>query len=76
MKKEDWIKVTDRLPEAKYRTEEKGYSEGVLVFVKIPFGYRLTDAIYDYADEQWYGNHDDIIEGVTHWMPIISPEEN
>lgn len=76
MKAEDWIKVTDRLPEAEYRLEEKGYSKGVLVIVREPCYYTMMDAIYDYADGQWYDSNDDIIEGVTHWMPIVLPKED
>lgn len=75
MKAEDWIKVTDRLPEAQYRLEEKGYSKGVLVIVGEPRCYTMMDAIYDYADGQWYDSNDDIIEGVTHWMPIVLPKK-
>lgn len=73
MKAEDWIKVEDRLPEAEYRLEEKGYSRDVLVFVREPLGYAVMDAIYDYADGQWYDRNDDVVENVTHWMPIVLP---
>lgn len=75
MKAEDWIKVTDRLPKAEYRLEEKGYSKGVLVIVGEPCCYTMMDAIYDYEDGQWYDSNDDIIEGVTHWMPIVLPKK-
>jgi hypothetical protein len=75
MKAEDWIKVEDRLPEAEYRLEEKGYSKGVLVFVREPLGYTVMDAIYDYADGQWYDRNDDIVENVIFWMPIVLPEK-
>ena len=76
MKSSDWIKVSDRLPEAKYRTDEgKGYSDGVLA--KIYRGrtcYSLSDAIYDYEYDAWYNSFDEEIQ-VTHWMPIELPEE-
>lgn len=76
MKAEDWIKVEDRLPKAEYRLEEKGYSKGVLVFVREPLGYTVMDAIYDFADGQWYDRNDDIVENVIFWMPIVLPKED
>lgn len=75
MKAEDWVKVEDRLPEAECRLEEKGYSKGVLVFVREPLGYTVMDAIYDYADGQWYDRNDDVVENVIFWMPIVLPKE-
>ena len=82
MRKEDWIKVSDRLPEAKYRIdEEKGYSEMVLIcgFRYTPKGgrYRFSDvAYYDHEYRMWYDKNDESIEGgVTHWMPIELPED-
>ena len=75
MKARDWIKVTDGLPEAKFRLEEKGYSEGVLVLIKVGSYFDLTNAIYDYLDEKWYGRNDDVIDGVTRWMPVVLPKD-
>ena len=72
----DWIKVEHRLPKAEYRLEEKGYSRGVLVFVREPLGYTVMDAIYDYADRQWYDRNDDVVENVIFWMPIVLPKED
>ena len=75
MEAKDWIKVEDRLPEAKYRTDiGKGYSDGVLA--KVWRGntcYSLTDAIYDYDDDTWYNGFDEEIQ-VTHWMSIVLPK--
>ena len=76
MKAEDWIMVGDRLPEAEYRLEEKGYSRDVLVLVREPLGYAVMDAIYDYADGQWYDRNDDVVENVIFWMPIVLPKED
>jgi hypothetical protein len=83
MKSSDWIKVEDRLPEAKYRTDkEKGYSEVVLIcgFRYTPMGIRnqFSDAAYyDHEYKKWYDQNDDSIAGgVTHWMPIELPEED
>lgn len=76
MKAEDWIKVTDRLPKAEYRLEEKGYSKGVLILVREKLGFTIMDAIYDYAEKEWYDRNDDVVYGnVTHWQPIELPEE-
>ena len=82
MKAEDWIKVEDRLPEAKYRIdEEKGYTEIVLIcgFRYTPTGKRYLfydAAIYDYEYKKWYDKNDETIEGgVVYWMPIVLPKE-
>lgn len=81
--KSSWIKVSDRLPEAKYRTDiEKGYSEVVLIcgFHYTPTGNRcrFSDvAYYDHEYRKWYDQYDESIAGgVTHWMPIELPEED
>ena len=78
----NWIKVEDRLPEAKYRNDiEKGYSDIVLVcgFRYTPKGVRcrFSDAAYyDHEYRKWYDQNDDAIAGgVTNWMPIILPIE-
>ena len=69
MKAEDWVKVEDRLPEAKYRIdEEKGYSEIVLIcgFRYTPKGkrHRFSDAaFYDHEYKKWYDKNDEAIEG-------------
>ena len=82
MKAEDWIKVEDRLPKAEYRiTEEKGYSEVVLIcgFRYTPRGqrYQFSDAAYyDHEDKEWYDKNDEKISGgVVYWMPIVLPKE-
>lgn len=82
MKAEDWIKVTDRLPEAKYRTDiEAGYTDFVLVRYKHQYEYiglisYNEVACYDYEEKGWFKHDDEPIDGeVTHWMPIELPEE-
>lgn len=82
MKAEDWIKIEDRLPEAKYRNDiEKGYSDVVLVcgFRYTPKGVRCSfsdAAFYDHEYRTWYDQNDDAIAGgVTHWMPIVLPKK-
>ena len=75
--KDKWIKVSDRLPEAKYRIQEGGYSDGVLILVREKLGFTIMDAIYDYATKEWYDRNDDVVYGnITHWMPIELPEED
>ena len=83
MKAEDWIKVTDRLPGAMYRTDiETGYTNVVLIsgFRYTPMGVRcpFSDvAYYDYEYKKWYDQNDEAIAGgVTHWMPIVLPKED
>ena len=78
MRQEDWIKVEDRLPEAKYRNNEgKGYSDGVLILIREIMCYTIMDAIYDYEAQLWYDRNDDVVYGnITHWMPIVLPKED
>lgn len=77
MRQEDWIKVEDRLPEAKYRINEKGYSDGVLILIREKLGFTLMDAIFDYQTGEWYDRNDDVVCGnITHWMPIVSPKKD
>ena len=78
----DWIKVSDRLPEAKYISDiEKGYSDVVLVygFRYTPIGRRhqFSDAaFYDHEFKNWSDKNGEVIVGcVTHWMPIELPED-
>lgn len=72
MKAEDWIKVTDRLPE---------YEEEVLVAGYFPFSTeRDIFFMHRTADDNVVidANHFAIIGGVrvTHWMPITPPKED
>ena len=70
MKQEDWIKVEDRLPE-----------DGDIVLVRCGDvrGDEITDlyfvAYYIPLIDKWVGDglYNDF---PTHWMPIVSPEEN
>lgn len=79
MKKEDWIKVTDRLPEAK---ENSSSSKYVLVAYKTDHVFGLYEmgtemACYDYDERMWIGIDGDGLYGtVTYWMPIVLPEKN
>lgn len=78
MRKEDWIKVEDRLPEL------IGYTctAYVLIAYKVQYEYlgevRYTQvACYDYKEKGWYTKDDkQIVEDVTHWMPITLPKED
>lgn len=76
MKKEDWIKVEDRLPEAE---ENSSSSKYVLVAYKVDHAFGMYEieaemACYDYDERMWIGTDSDGLYGtVTHWMPIILP---
>lgn len=72
MKAEDWIKVTDRLPE---------YEEEVLAAGYFPFSTEMDMFfIHRTANDNVVrdANHFAIIDGVrvTHWMPIVPPKED
>ena len=66
MKKEDWIRVTDRLPEDKQQT-------------LIHNAIGICMAIYDQERGVWImkGRSGAIFPPciVTHWMPIVFPED-
>ena len=74
MKAEDWIKVTDSLPEAKYGPA----SSDVLIHIVNEDGdYVIRVGIYDYHHDSWLtirGWIDESYETVTHWMPLVLPE--
>lgn len=57
---EDWIKVTDRLPEP---------NELVLVVAKTWHNEPYVDKAY-YLSSGW------TLHPVTHWMPIVLPNED
>lgn len=76
MKKEDWIKVTDRLPEN---------DDDVLVcFHYYDVGWHdcTTVGYCEYVNNkeirrrEWMIDWDDADMVITHWMPIVLPEEN
>lgn len=77
MRQEDWIRVVDRLPEAKYDctiservfvcwSEERVFRKRV---------QRVDIARYHWDEEEWYSQDDWRID-VTHWMPIVLPKED
>lgn len=78
MKATDWIKVTDKLPEL---IDHCASSVFVLVYYGVPYKYlgevRYTEvACYDYKERGWFDIDNNLIaEEVTHWMPIVLPEE-
>lgn len=79
MRTEDWIRVTDRLPEL---IDHCVCSVFVLTAYEVQYEYlgrvRYTQvACYDYKEKGWFTNEDRQIEGeVTHWMPIVLPRED
>lgn len=70
MKPSDWISVTDQPPPfnklIKVRILNKWEDEGMRVYKDIRWG--LKDIVE--SGKGWYG-----IEKITHWMPIVPPEE-
>ena len=78
MKAEDWIKVTDKMPEL---IDHCAYSVFVLVCHKVQYEYlgeiRYTRvACYDYKEKGWFDHNDQEVDGVTHWQPIVLPKED
>ena len=58
---EKWISVEDRLPS---REDQVQVSDGIGVCV----------ACYEPDDENWYyGDAPELINAVTHWMPLSEP---
>ena len=70
MTQEDWIKVTDRLPEA-----IPGYTVSEMVLVAWCGGDAASVAEYDYERGRWYNREDKIVGAVTHWMPVVLPKK-
>lgn len=70
MKAEDWIKVTDRLPDA-----VDGYDFSEMVLVAWFGGSSAAVAEYNHRTQRWLNRDDKIVVGVTHWMPIVLPKE-
>ena len=62
MKAEDWIKVTDRLPD---------HDNDVLVYDDM-FGVEVASYVSGYG---WLHCEYNYLENVTHWMPLVLPEE-
>lgn len=60
MKKEDWIKVEDKLPKT---------DESVLVYDE-----RLGVIIAEYDAFGWSNYEHGFIDYVTHWMPLALPK--
>lgn len=80
MRQADWIKVEDRLPEAKYGIGRdcKGLSEYVLIVYlldKTSTEYVTDVAIYDHQSQRWYDKYDNIIDQVEYWRTIVPPKE-
>ena len=71
MKAEDWIKVTDRLPE--FNTE-------VLVAqftLNCGWWYEVASVCKnDFNKLRWYNQDGWDLDYVTHWMPIVPPKED
>lgn len=75
MKKEDWIKVTDRLPE--------NDADVLVCFHYYNAGHNCTTVGHcEYVNNkgirqrEWMTDWDDTDMVITHWMPIVLPEEN
>jgi hypothetical protein len=66
MKAEDWIKVTDRLPE---------YATLVLVAWRNP---DIVGMGYCYGEDDWRSDDGEYSEMATphYWMPIVLPKED
>jgi hypothetical protein len=81
MKAEEWIKVEDRLPE-RYSDENRIYNWTLNVLVystkwdDINGEPNVQIAFYNYLKKVWVDLTDNILDDVTHWMPIVVPFES
>lgn len=81
MKAEEWIKVEDRLPE-RFSDENRIYiwTLNVLVYSTkwddINGEPNVQIAFYNYLKKVWVDLTDNILDDVTHWMPIVVPFES
>jgi hypothetical protein len=60
-----WISVKDRLP------EQDDEAMSVLISGE---GWHNYEVAY-FGPTAWYDKYDDVVEGVTHWMPLPKPPE-
>ena len=81
MKAEEWIKVEDRLPE-RFSDENRIYNWTLNVLVystkwdDINGEPNVQIAFYNYLKKVWVDLTDNILDDVTHWMPIVVPFES
>lgn len=81
MKAEEWIKVEDRLPE-RFSDENRIYNWTLNVLVystkwdDISGEPNVQIAFYNYLKKVWVDLTDNILDDVTHWMPIVVPFES
>jgi hypothetical protein len=66
MKQKDWIDVKDRVP----KTEDY-----VLACYKFKNKYFVILASYSHLTNLWYGDDGFDLDGVTHWMNIVLPND-
>ena len=67
----DWIKCSDRLPEA--AMADPDCSDNVLAY-QIHVGHQMLQAFYSQDDQLWYDQAGDQLDGeVTHWQPLPAP---
>ena len=76
MKAEDWIKVTDRLPEVSKKPHNHGLSDYVLVAIYMcsSESYRCVIDCYDNETGLWVAS-DQYAGEYAYWMPIELPRE-
>ena len=74
----DWKALKDH----GYPRPIEGYPVSEFVFVSSTINYvdieicrYASAAQYDYSKNQWLNRDGKIVIGVTHWMPIVLPEE-
>lgn len=73
----NWINVNDDLPEL---FDNSGYKKSkivaALIGAKEPIMVELNTGLDENSEEwmQWFSHqYDDVVTGITHWMPLPNP---
>ena len=77
MKAEDWIQVSDRLPDVSEKSHHHGLSDYVLVAIYMCSSNTYRFVLDCYCPEYNTWCHSDEYAGeYSYWMPIVPPKED